>query len=103
MARKKKRSAALSGDANTGCGGGRQFHRAGLTKTVVSIPFGAPGDIADVKIDRKRSYAEGHIERSDTTLSNTSRGKMRTLHSMRGCRWQHLPYEFQLKMQAKAG
>ena len=30
---------------------------------VVFIPFGAPGDIADIKIDRKkRNYAEGHIE-----------------------------------------
>ena len=29
---------------------------------VVFIPFGAPGDVADVKIDKKKkSYAEGHI------------------------------------------
>ena len=37
---------------------------ARVNDTVVFIPYGAPGDIADIKIDRKkRSYAEGHIER----------------------------------------
>ena len=31
---------------------------------VVFIPYGAPGDIVDVKLDKKKkSYAEGHIER----------------------------------------
>ena len=31
---------------------------------VVFVPYAAPGDVADVKIDRKKhSYAEGHIER----------------------------------------
>ena len=31
---------------------------------VIFIPYGAPGDIADIKIDRKKhSFAEGHIER----------------------------------------
>ena len=39
-------------------------------KIVVFIPFGAPGDIADIKIDRKKhSYAEGHIENMITPLS----------------------------------
>ena len=37
---------------------------------VVFIPFGAPGDIADVKIDKKRkTYAQGHIE-GDTSSRN---------------------------------
>ena len=31
---------------------------------VVFVPFAAPGDIADIKIDRKkRNYAEGHVAR----------------------------------------
>ena len=31
---------------------------------VIFVPFGAPGDIVDIKIDRKKkSYAEGHIDR----------------------------------------
>ena len=35
---------------------------ARVNDMVVFIPYGAPGDIADVKIDKKKhSYAEGHI------------------------------------------
>jgi len=35
---------------------------ARVNDMVVFIPFGAPGDVADIKIDRKkRNYAEGHI------------------------------------------
>ena len=35
---------------------------ARVTDMVVFVPFGAPGDVADVKLDRKKSsYAEGHI------------------------------------------
>lgn len=65
---------------------------------VVFVPYGAPGDIADIKIDRKKhSYAEGHIE----TLVKPSeiRCNPRCSHfgTCGGCRWQHLPYSFQLK------
>ncbi|MDE5983175.1 MAG: TRAM domain-containing protein, partial [Duncaniella sp.] len=64
---------------------------------VVFVPFGAPGDVADVKIDRrKRSYAEGHIER--LTRPSEIRVEPRCEHFTLcgGCRWQHLPYGFQL-------
>lgn len=64
---------------------------------VVFVPFGAPGDVADVKIDRrKRSYAEGHIERlvRPSEIRVEPRCKHFTLCG--GCRWQHLPYSFQL-------
>lgn len=65
---------------------------------VVFIPYGAPGDIADVKIDRKKhSYAQGHIER----LVKPSPLRVDPMCShfgvCGGCRWQHLPYSFQLQ------
>lgn len=65
---------------------------------VVFIPYGAPGDIADVKIDRKKhSYAQGHIER----LVEPSPLRVTPMCShfgvCGGCRWQHLPYEYQLQ------
>ncbi len=69
---------------------------------VVFIPFGAPGDIVDVKIDRKkRTYAEGHIERisSPSTLRKDPRCSHFTMCG--GCRWQHLPYEYQLQCKQK--
>lgn len=68
--------------------------------TVVFIPFGAPGDIADVKINRKkRSYAEGQIERLivPSKLRNTPKCEHFTICG--GCKWQHLPYSEQLKFK----
>ena len=38
---------------------------ARINDMVVFIPYGAPGDIADIKIDRKKkNYAEGPIDRT---------------------------------------
>ena len=43
---------------------------ARVNEMVVFIPFGAPGDVADIKIDRKKhSYAEGHIDKLTTPSS----------------------------------
>ncbi len=71
---------------------------ARVDEMVVFVPFGAPGDVADVKIDRKKkNYAEGHIERlvSPSVIRVEPRCGHFTVCG--GCRWQHLPYEFQLK------
>lgn len=65
---------------------------------VVFIPFGAPGDVADVKIDRKkRSYAEGHIERMLQPSAIRVEPLCEHFTVCGGCKWQHLPYDFQLK------
>lgn len=65
---------------------------------VVFIPFGAPGDIADVKIDKKRkSYAQGHIEKLVKPSPIRVEPRCEHFTICGGCRWQHLPYEFQLK------
>lgn len=71
---------------------------ARVNEMVVFVPYGAPGDIADIKIDRKKhSYAEGHIER----LSHPSEIRVQPFcehfGTCGGCRWQHLPYDYQLK------
>ena len=65
---------------------------------VVFIPYGAPGDMVDVKLDKKKkSYAEGHITRmvKPSDIRVTPRCSHFTLCG--GCKWQHLPYEYQLK------
>lgn len=67
------------------------------SEMVVFIPYGAPGDVADVKIDRKKhSFAEGHIER--LVRPSAERVEPRCAHFgvCGGCKWQHLPYESQL-------
>lgn len=65
---------------------------------VVFVPFGAPGDVVDVKIDKKKkNYAEGHI----VNFHNRSELRVEPPCShftvCGGCRWQHLPYDFQLR------
>lgn len=65
---------------------------------VVFIPYGAPGDVANVKIDRKKhSFAEGHI----VNLVKPSEIRVRPFCEhfgvCGGCKFQHIPYEYQLK------
>ncbi|MDE6268038.1 MAG: 23S rRNA (uracil(1939)-C(5))-methyltransferase RlmD [Muribaculaceae bacterium] len=65
---------------------------------VVFIPFGAPGDVADVKIDRKRSsWSEGHIVELKKTSALRVEPKCEHFGTCGGCKWQHLPYDFQIK------
>lgn len=64
---------------------------------VVFIPYGAPGDVADIKIDRKKhSFAEGHIERLVTPSPNRVQPVCSHFGICGGCKWQHLPYREQL-------
>lgn len=70
---------------------------ARIDEMVTFIPFGAPGDIVDVKIDKKkRNYAEGHI----TNIRKPSEIRLEPFCEhftiCGGCRWQHLPYDYQL-------
>ena len=65
---------------------------------VVFIPYGAPGDIVDVKLDKKKkSYAEGHIERMVKPSDMRCDPFCEHFGVCGGCKWQHLPYEYQLK------
>lgn len=69
---------------------------------VIFIPFGAPGDIVDVKIDKKKkNYAQGHIINmvSPSPIRVTPECEHFTVCG--GCRWQHLPYSLQLKCKQK--
>ncbi len=64
---------------------------------VVFVPYGAPGDIADIKIEKKRSsYANGRIERLVKPSAQRCEPKCSHFGTCGGCRWQHLPYELQL-------
>ena len=65
---------------------------------VVFVPYGAPGDVADIKLDRrKHSYAEGHIERIVKPSPLRQEPLCSHFGTCGGCRWQHLPYDYQLK------
>lgn len=69
---------------------------------VIFIPYGAPGDVVDIKIDRKKKrYAEGHIQRM--IEPSTLRVEPKCVHfgTCGGCRWQHLPYDYQLQCKQR--
>lgn len=65
---------------------------------VVFVPFAAPGDVVDVKIDRKRrNYAEGHIAAMVEPSPMRVEPRCEHFTICGGCRWQHLPYQEQLR------
>lgn len=106
MGRKKKKLPLLENVEITGVAAeGKALARVRMneadeTCTVVFIPFGAPGDVSDIKIDkRKRSYAEGHIERLISASPDRREPKCRHFTICGGCKWQHLPYPEQLKFK----
>lgn len=71
---------------------------ARVNDKVVFIPFGAPGDIADIKILKSRkSYSEGRIEHIVKPSDIRVEPRCGHFTVCGGCRWQHLPYEFQLR------
>lgn len=67
---------------------------------VVFIPYGAPGDIADVQLTRKKnSYAEGRITSISRPSALRIEPKCGHFGVCGGCKWQHLPYDYQLKFK----
>ena len=69
---------------------------------VLFVPYGAPGDVADVKIDRKKhSYAQGHIVRMVQPSELRVEPMCSHFGVCGGCRWQHLPYAFQLECKQR--
>lgn len=71
---------------------------AKIDDMVIFVPFGAPGDIVNIKLDKKKkNYGEGHI----TKIIQPSPIRVAPLCShfgiCGGCKWQHLPYDYQLE------
>lgn len=102
MSRKKKDLPLLEGIEISGIAAeGKALARVKLrdddeSRIVVFIPYGAPGDVADIKLDRKKhSYAEGHIERLVKPSPMRIEAECRHFGVCGGCKWQHIPYEVQ--------
>lgn len=69
-----------------------------VDEMVIFVPFGAPGDIVDIKIDKKRkTYAQAHIVRMIKPSDLREEPRCAHFTICGGCRWQHLPYSMQLK------
>ena len=71
-------------------------------KLVVFVPWAAPGDVADVRLLRKKhSYAEGQIERLIVPSPIRIEPRCPQFTVCGGCKWQHIPYDEQLKFKHK--
>ncbi|MDE5795677.1 MAG: 23S rRNA (uracil(1939)-C(5))-methyltransferase RlmD, partial [Muribaculaceae bacterium] len=65
---------------------------------VVFVPFAAPGDVVNIKLDKKkRSFAEGHIECIVSPSPDRIKPLCPHFTICGGCKWQHIPYGLQLK------
>ncbi len=75
---------------------------ARVDEMVVFVPYGAPGDVVDIKITKKKkNYAEGRIARMVKEGEVRVAPKCEHFTLCGGCRWQHLPYNFQLECKQK--
>ena len=97
MSRKRKEQPIIPSVEITGVAAeGNSLAR--INDLVTFIPFGAPGDIADIKILRKRrKYAEGVIQNLVTPSPMRQKPRCEHFTVCGGCRWQHLPYDYQLQ------
>ena len=65
---------------------------------VVFVPFAAPGDVADIKLSRKRKqHAEGRIVAFKKYFPDRTEPFCSHFGVCGGCQWQHLPYAAQLR------
>lgn len=97
MGRKRKELPVVENVEITGVAAeGKSIAR--VDDMVVFIPYGAPGDVVNIKFDKKkRSYAEAHIV--DMVKPSPDRVTPACEHFgvCGGCKWQHIPYESQLR------
>ena len=69
---------------------------------VVFVPYGAPGDIVELKLDKKkRNFAQGYILNIIKPSEIRIEPRCEHFGTCGGCRWQHLPYSEQLKFKQK--
>jgi len=97
MGRKRKELPVVENVEITGVAAeGKSIAR--VDDMVVFIPYGAPGDVVNIKLDKKKSsYAEAHIV--DMVKPSPDRVTPACEHFgvCGGCKWQHIPYESQLR------
>ena len=75
---------------------------ARIDNQVVFVPMLIPGDIVDIKINKKRKkYMEGSVVRFHEYSPDRIKPRCRHFGVCGGCRWQHLPYHLQLHYKEK--
>lgn len=101
LAKKKRQLPLLEKVMITGVGAeGKAI--AKVNDYVVFIPYVAPGDVVDIQLTRKKnSYAEGRAVKFHEYSAQRMEPFCEHFGVCGGCKWQHLPYEEQLKHKHK--
>jgi 23S rRNA (uracil1939-C5)-methyltransferase len=75
---------------------------ARVDNLVVFVPMVIPGDVVDLRVIRKRKkYLEGKVIRFHEYSPDRITPRCIHFGVCGGCKWQHLPYELQLKYKEK--
>lgn len=75
---------------------------ARVNDLVVFVPYVAPGDIVDIQLARKKhNYAEGKAVAFHKYSEERAVPFCEHFGVCGGCKWQHLPYEVQLRYKQK--
>lgn len=99
MSRKNKQKPLLEGIEITAYAAeGKSLAR--VNEKVLFVPFAAVGDVADIQVMRQRSsYMEGKITRLVKPSPVRIAPMCEHFGVCGGCKWQHVPYEEQLKFK----
>lgn len=99
MSRKNKKNPLLEGVEITAYAAeGKSLAR--VNDKVLFVPFAAVGDVADIQVLKSRSsYAEGKIVKLVKPSPVRVEPMCEHFGVCGGCKWQHVPYEEQLKFK----
>jgi 23S rRNA (uracil1939-C5)-methyltransferase len=75
---------------------------ARVDNLVVFVPMLIPGDVVDLRVTRKRKkYLEGRVIRFHKYSDDRIEPRCIHFGVCGGCKWQHLPYDLQLRFKEK--
>jgi 23S rRNA (uracil1939-C5)-methyltransferase len=75
---------------------------ARVNNMVVFVPMLIPGDLVDIKVVKKRrKYIEGKVVKIHEYSADRIIPRCQHFGICGGCRWQHLPYDLQLRYKEK--
>jgi 23S rRNA (uracil1939-C5)-methyltransferase len=75
---------------------------ARVDNLVVFVPMLIPGDVVDIRVIKKRKkYLEGKVVKFHEYSPDRIEPRCKHFGVCGGCKWQHLPYNLQLKFKEK--
>lgn len=75
---------------------------ARVGEMVLFVPMLIPGDVADIRVKRKKKrYMEGELKRLRQPSADRIEPLCSHFGTCGGCKWQHLPYKLQLRWKAQ--